>query len=118
MSETISVEESILKSIRDSIGNDPEDSSFDGELVMHINSALMTLNENGIGNVIQVKDETSKWVEFCEEDYLVACRTFVYLRTKMLFDPPPPSLINYWNSAVDENLWRLRHAVESKGKDE
>ena len=114
----MAAEPSILKSIRNAVGLDAEDDSFDGELLMHINGGIMTLNQNGIGRPVIVMDDSSTWDELKNpsQDYanemFVAVKSYIFVKTKILFDPPPPSTIKYMSEAVDEYLWRLRESFD------
>lgn len=114
----MAVEASILKSIRKAVGLDSEDDSFDEELIMHANSAFFILNQNGVGGDIEFTDEDSTWDEFkltlrnIESTHFMAIRSYVFLKVKMLFDPPPPSSAKYMSEAADEYLWRLREAFD------
>ncbi len=114
----MAAEPSILKSIRNAVGLDAEDDSFDGELLMHINGGIMTLNQNGIGRPVIVMDDSVTWDELKNpsQDYanemFVAVKSYIFVKTKILFDPPPPSTIKYMSEAVDEYLWRLRESFD------
>ena len=114
----MTAEPSILKSIRIAVGLDAEDDSFDGELLMHINGGIMTLNQNGIGQPVIVMDDSATWDELKDpsQDYanemFVAVKSYIFVKTKILFDPPPPSTIKYMSEAVDEYLWRLRESFD------
>ena len=114
----MAAEPSILKSIRNAVGLDAEDDSFDGELLMHINGGIMTLNQNGIGRPVIVMDDSATWDELKSpsQDYanemFVAVKSYIFVKTKILFDPPPPSTIKYMSEAVDEYLWRLRESFD------
>lgn len=114
----MAAEPSILKSIRNAVGLDAEDDSFDGELLMHINGGIMTLNQNGIGRPVIVMDDNATWDELKDpsQDYanemFVAVKSYIFVKTKILFDPPPPSTIKYMSEAVDEYLWRLRESFD------
>lgn len=111
-------EPSILKSIRLAVGLEIEDDSFDMELLMHINGGLMTLNQNGIGRPVVVQDDTTTWDDFKNPEQIhanemfVAVKSYIFVKTKILFDPPPPSTIKYMSEAVDEYLWRLRESYD------
>lgn len=106
--------DSILKDIRNGAGLDEEDNSFDGELMIYINQALVTLNQNGIGNPVIVKDETTTWDEFKNvlqteaNKVFELCKLYVLLKTKLIFDPPPPNTARYMQRSIDETLWRLK----------
>lgn len=113
MSDEVS-KTSILGSVRDAMGLGIEDDSFDSELLIHINAALLTLNQNGVGKTTIVKDADTKWEDFKDELQVEGNKLFdmaplfVFLRTKILFDPPPPSNVKYMDDAINEALWRLR----------
>lgn len=114
MATEVAVEGSILQNVRNALGLDPLETSFDAELLIHINSALATLHQNGIGLACVVKDCNELWDDF--KDVLQVegnvmfeqAKNFVFLKTKILFDPPPPSTIRYMDGASQELLWRLR----------
>lgn len=114
----MTVETSILKSVRSAVGLDAEDSSFDLELLMHINGSIMILHQNGIGMPIQVEDAEAVWEDFKNpmqadaNSMFSAAKTFIFIKTKILFDPPPPSTIKYMAEAADEYLWRLRESFD------
>lgn len=109
---------SILGSVRDAMGLGIEDDSFDSELLMHINAALLTLNQNGVGKTTIVKDTDTDWDSFKDPEQVEGNKLFdmvplfVFLRTKILFDPPPPSNVKYMDDAVNEALWRLREEYD------
>ena len=114
----MTVETSILKSVRSAVGLNAEDSSFDLELLMHINGSIMILHQNGIGMPIHVDDEETVWDDFKNpmqadaNSMFSAAKTFIFIKTKILFDPPPPSTIKYMSEAADEYLWRLRESFD------
>lgn len=70
----------------------PEDYTvFDMDIMMHINSVFATLNQLGIGpeQGYMIEDASSTWDSFIGSDLrLNAVKTYVYLRVRMLFDPP------------------------------
>lgn len=109
---------SILEDVRAFVLGDRENSEFDDEIVVHINLALVTLNQNGIGNNIVVKDTTSKWEDFKNPLQPIGNLSFhmipgyVNLSTKIIFDPPPPSNAEYYSKVIGELLWRLRTMYE------
>lgn len=111
--------ESILKSIRKTC-NIPEDSTtFDTDLLMQINTAFMNLTQMGVGpvNGFVVKSEYEKWSDFISEDNnkYEGVKTYVYLKTKLVFDPPPSStVLQSYKDTIAELEWRLNVAAETK----
>lgn len=109
--------ESILTSIKKLIGIDEEYTQFDTDIIIHINSVLMVLTQLGVGpsEGFMISDEYSTWEDFIgNKPYLNSVKTYVYLRVKLLFDPPPSSAaIESSKKLADEFEWRLLVAVEN-----
>lgn len=109
--------DSILVHIRDSVGLTKDNKEFDTELLNHINMSIGKLNQNGIGKSIIVKDDKTTWADLLSPDIrgfesIGMIPTFVSLNVKLLFDPPPPSSVEFHTRSVDELLWRLKIAYE------
>lgn len=111
-------DKSILETVRGAMGLDAEDNSFDFELLLHINNALAVLHQNAVGVPYTVKDSLATWEELKDplqiegNKMFESVKQYVFLRTKILFDPPPPSTIKYMYEAADEILWRLRESYD------
>lgn len=109
---------SILENIREAVGLESTVTDFDTDLLMHINSAIGTLNQNGVGNFIVVEDDVPVWGDLQDptqtdgNKYFKMVPLFITLKTKLLFDPPPPSSVQYHSTNADEILWRLKVAYE------
>ena len=108
--------ESILTSIKKLLGIAEEYEHFDMDLIMHINSVFMTLTQLGVGpeEGFTIEDETSEWIEFIEDpNKLQAVKSYMYLKVKLLFDPPLSSaVIESTNRQIAEFEWRLNVAAE------
>lgn len=89
------MEESILKSVKKILGIYPDDDSFDLDIITHINTAFSILHQLGVGPVdgFYIEDEDAAWTDFIEGPIpqLRAVQTAVYLRVRLLFDPPTTS---------------------------
>jgi hypothetical protein len=109
-------DESILTETKKVLGIAEEVTVFDIDIRMHINSALGTLNQLGIGpeGGFEVIDATQVWSDLLTTDLkLSPVKSYVHLRVKMLFDPPA----NSWtNTAMKEQIeqleWRLNEVRE------
>lgn len=103
--------ESILTSIKKILGIDEFDTSFDTDLIIHINSSLMILNQLGVGPengfVIYSKEET--WNDFLNDDSSIeAVKTYVGLKVKLMFDPPTSSFVtDSYKEMIKELEWRI-----------
>lgn len=87
------MEQSILKSTKKVLGIDPADTSFDQDILTHINSAFSHLWQLGIGPAdgFAIEDETPEWSAFAPGAplyILSAVKTNVHLRVRSVFDPP------------------------------
>lgn len=111
------MEESILVSIKKLLGIAEEYTNFDTDIIIHINSAFMILNELGIGPVegFRIEDKEAAWRDFIDDfDYLDAAKTYVYLKVKLVFDPPlSGTVIEAYKQTISELEWRLNVKVES-----
>ena len=104
--------DSILLTIKKGIGIDPSYEAFDPDIIMHINSVLFILTQEGIGPKegfnITGQDET--WEDFLGESNtkLSAVQSYVTLKTRLLFDPPQSSTLNEQiTKLISELEWRL-----------
>lgn len=110
------MEESILSSIKKLLNISVDDKSFDQDITMHINSVFMILHQMGVGplETFSIKDGTSKWIDFLGENKdLESVKTYIYLKVKMVFDPPVnSSIIDSYNQLIREYEWRLNSEVD------
>lgn len=112
--------DSILLTIKKMLGLDAEYTPFDTDVMVDINTVLMTLNQLGVGPkqpyVITGPEET--WGDFTSRKDLEAIKTFIYLRVKLLFDPPANSYtIEALERQAAEYEWRLNAQAERKEVD-
>lgn len=111
---------SILTSIKKLLGITESCTDFDTDIIMHINTVLMTLNQLGIGTEgFQIEDKNAVWSEFVDPNKLAATKSYVHLRVKLLFDPPLNSaIIEAIKESIRELEWRLNVRVESEFEDD
>lgn len=108
--------DSILFSTKKSLGLGSSYEAFDPEIIMHINSALFDANQIGIGPAggFSIADETAVWSDLigARKD-LEALKLYVYLKVKLIFDPPATSFVlEAMNKKLSECEWRLNHQAE------
>lgn len=108
--------ESILTSIKKMLGIDEQYKQFDSELIMHINSVFLNLTQLGVGPSVgfSIIDDLDTWEDFIgDSDQLQAVKSYMYLKVKLLFDPPlSSSVIESINRIIAELEWRLNVAVD------
>ena len=103
---------SILDTIKKLLGLDSEYTAFDQDIILFINSALMSLNQLGIGpeEGFYIEDSSTTWFDFIPETITdqQAVPTYVYLKVKMLFVPPASSFgQEALKKQAEEIEWRL-----------
>lgn len=110
------MEESILKSIKKSLGLAEDYDVFDVDIVMAINSAFMVLFQIGVGpkTGFAITGDSQTWSDFLGvENQLEAVKTYVYLKTRIIFDPPQSSFVlESLNKMAAEYEWRLNVHAE------
>ena len=62
-----------------------------------------------------IKDKTAIWTDFIQDDKrLEFVKTYIYLKVKLVFDPPlSSSVLDAMNRQINELEWRLNVAVDS-----
>lgn len=116
--EPLALETSILKSIMDMLGVDPNDTSstsYAQNIMININSALKGLTQAGVGPAIgfRVTDATATWDEFLGDSLLFDdAKDYVYFRCRLAFDPPTAGTTDSLNKLMDEALWRCKINAE------
>lgn len=106
---------SILTSVKKMLGITEEYAYFDHDIVMHINSVFMILNQLGIGpsQGFSITDDTQLWSDFVDLTRIEAVKSYVYLRVRILFDPPSSSFVlNSMENQIKELEWRLNVMVD------
>lgn len=104
----------ILTDIKQLLGVSPDDNSFDLEITMHINSVITILTQLGVGPEEGfIIESATPWTEFIgTRKNLEIVRSFIYLKVRLLFDPPQNSFLVA--SIVDqakEYAWRIEVQV-------
>lgn len=113
--------DSILDSTKKVLGLAPEYDVFDPDILMHINTTFATLNQLGIGPEAGyfIEDAEVTWDAFLGDDpRFNQVKTYVFLRVKMLFDPPATSyLIDAMKEQIQEYEWRISVLRENEAQD-
>lgn len=108
--------DSILTSIKKLLGIAEDYEHFDQDLIIHINSVLSVLTQLGVGpsEGFSIEDENATWNDFIPEDKrLSSIRSYVYMKVKLLFDPPlSSSVMESMNRMISEFEWRLNVTAE------
>lgn len=112
--------ESILTSIKKLLGIAEEETHFDQDLIMHINSVFMILTQLGVGpsEGFSISDENAAWSDFISNgSRLEAVKSYVYMKVRLMFDPPLSSAVSdAINRNISELEWRLNVGAENGGE--
>lgn len=112
--------DSILNSVKKMLGLDADYDAFDTEIIIHINSVFMILQQLGVGpeTGFAIADASTVWTDYIENVvFLSLVKSYMYLKVRMLFDPPQNSaLLEAMNSQIAEFEWRLNVNAESTGE--
>lgn len=108
--------DSILTSVKKMLGITEDYEHFDADLIMHINSVFMILTQLGVGpsEGFSIENKTDTWDDFVSSDSnLEAVKSYMYLKVKLLFDPPLSSAVmESMNRMISELEWRLNVSVD------
>jgi hypothetical protein len=106
--------DSILTSVKKVLGLAEDYEIYDLDIAMHINTALSTLTQLGIGpeDGFAIEDKTDTWDDFLQgvgsRARLNGVKTYVCLRVRLVFDPPATSFaIDSFQKQIQELEWRL-----------
>lgn len=112
------MEESILTSIKKLLGIAESNTDFDTDIVMHINSVFMILRQLGVGpeTGFNITGNSETWFNYLgeEKNKLALVRSYIYLKVRLLFDPPVGSVLESINRSISEFEWRLNVEVDPK----
>lgn len=112
--------DSILTSIKKQLGATEAYTHFDEQIIMHINMALMVLRQIGVGpsKGFRISDASATWKDFLgESEELEAVKTYVYMKVKLVFDPPQNSAhITALKEGIAEFEARLNYEVDPAPK--
>lgn len=113
---------SILNSTKKILGIAADYTAFDLDIITHINTALSTLTQLGVGPTegFMIEDDVPTWDAFINTDLqLNSVKSYVFLRVRLLFDPPETSyLISACQDQIKELEWRLNtHREETQWVD-
>lgn len=108
------VPESILKTIRKRMGPAEYYDYFDTDLIININSAFSRLCQLGVGpsEPFKITGETETWTGFMPDGYQEEIKNYVYLKTKLIFDPPANSgILNLYKEEINNLEWLLKEVA-------
>lgn len=111
------MDSSILTDVKKVCGIDESYEHFDLDIMMHINSAISTLTQLGVGPSIgfAIEDKSAKWSDFLGSNIrLNSAKTYICIKVKLVFDAPQsPRAVESLEQQARELEWRLNVERES-----
>ena len=115
--ETVNMD-SILESIKKCSGLPAWDDAFDSDLILFINSNLLNLKQIGVSipDEFSVVDSDTLWsdMNLSNSMLLLTIKSWLYLKTRMEFDPPTGSAADSFKEMIKEHEWRINSEVDFK----
>lgn len=108
---TEQIEGSILHDIKQLIGQEWDDPTFDLDLRIFVNSVFLTLQQIGVGPVegFEITGPHETWDQLLGGDKnLVAAKTLVLIRTRLIFDPPQTGPLS---ASLEEQAARIEYRL-------
>lgn len=108
------MDDSILNTIKKLIGLAPEDTSFDEDIITHINSSIDVLRQLGINSDVYVEDDSLTWGEYLPSSkYFQMVKNYIYMKVRKWFDPPQNgTTMDALSSSIAELEWRINVTVD------
>lgn len=107
--------DSILTSVKKLLGIQENYTNFDADIIMHINTVFAALNQLGVGPELgfMIESNTETWDKYITNYNINMVKSYMYLRVRLLFDPPTSSvLMESMNRSIAELEWRLNVEVD------
>ena len=112
--------DSILTSTKKLAGLGEGYEDFDPDIIIFINSTFSVLHQLGVGpeKGFKISDSSDKWSSYLPvEDYrLEMVKEYMYLKVKLVFDPPTiSSVLTAFENRVKELEFRIPVGVDEIG---
>lgn len=110
---------SILTDVKKMLGIDESYEHFDKDIIMHTNTAFMSLSQLGIGpeNGFSIVDKGDVWSDFIPEDHKAyeSIKTYIGYKVRVIFDPPiNSSVLTCMKDTLKEIEWRIKVLTETE----
>lgn len=114
----MAITDSILTSTKKILQIEEDYTYYDLDIITHINSVFANLHQLGIGPIdgFEIADKDATWASYLEGNLnLNLVKTYMYLRVRLLFDPPQTSyLIASLKEQIEKLEWQIN--VQREGE--
>lgn len=110
--------DSILDDVKKALNLAADYDVFDQDITMHINSVFSTINQLGVGPAqgFMIESSATTWAAFLGDDARFNnIKTYIYLRVRLLFDPPGNS---FAVTAMKEQILELEWRINAQREDD
>ena len=111
--------DSILNTTKKLLGIAEENTEFDLDIILHINSVFTILTQLGVGpsKGFFITDGSATWSDFIPEgEMMEAVKSYMGCKVRMLFDPPTSSAtMQALQNMCNELEWRLNVLCDKTG---
>ena len=107
--------QSILTTIKKFLGITEDYTQFDIDILIHINTVFAMLHDMGVGpdTTYSIIDSTNTWSEFIQDsEDLDMVKSYIYMKVRMMFDPPTGGVKEAMDSSIKELEWRMYNKQE------
>lgn len=107
----------ILTEVKQRLEIEQDTTEFDIDILSSVNSAFFSLYQLGIGPTTPFYiDDTTAWESFKTKLPKSIILEYLYLKTKLVFDPPnSSSVIEAYNNRISELEFRMNIEVDNGG---
>lgn len=103
----------ILQDVKQALGVESDDPTFDTDILMHIAASVSTLGQLGTCDMDAEVDKTTEWSAIIPKGRYGLAKQFVLLSVRLTFDPPNTGFVtNAMKEQRDELASRLVYAKE------
>lgn len=110
------MENSILNTIKSMLlGSGMDVTDFDTDLIVLINSTLSNMIQLGVSDKqFRITGPSETWDQLItNENILASVKEYIYIRAKLLFDPPTSSIVmEAYKEILKEDEWRITNELD------
>ena len=111
------MDESILNTVKALLGLEADYDAFDGEVLVFINTTFLPLSQLGVTSAqgFSVKDGTVLWSDLLGTTAdLDAIKSYIYLKVRLLFDPPSSTaVLEAFSKQITELEFRINVSADN-----
>lgn len=109
------MEDSILLSVKKILLIADEDTGFDDQIIMYVNSVFDILTQLGVGpkEGYAISGNTEVWSDYLQDNKLLnLVKSYVPMKVKLMFDNGNGTVNNAVSEIVAEKEWRINVMVD------